>query len=201
MVDRNMSGAMLAALAQPSVTMCHLLDLELAEPVYLTDAAVRVTWSGRVYEPTALLSVSDVVEGMDMTLERATITLAGADQSVIAVLLLYEYLNRPGRLYTAVLTDDFSVIADPNVRIAGRLDSPSVTTDPESGTCTASIDIVSRWSPLGRKRGRYTNSASQSIYYPTDRGFDRVHDTEETIVWGKRGHRTRQILAGPRGGF
>jgi hypothetical protein len=184
---------MITALSEPSVRLCHLLELDLSPTVYLTDAAVQINWNGNTYFPSAVLSFSDIGETMDMALERVTVALSGVDQTIIAVLLLYEYINRAARLRRAMLTEELTVIADPNVLIAGRLDSPLVATDPESGTCTASIDIVSRWTPLGHRRGRYTNTEHQALFFSTDRGFDDVAETDEVIIWGKAGHYNRPI--------
>lgn len=200
-MPRNLTGAMVSALAQPSVMMCHLLELTLSESVYLTDAAVSLSWSGNVYQSAQLMSFSDVRESVDLALDRVTVGLSGVDQSVIALLLLYEYLNRPARIYKAVFDESWTVLADPNPLIVGRLDKPAIATDPESGTCTATIDIVSRFSPLGRRRGRYTNDADQQLHFPGDLAMQHVADAETTLVWGRRGHRNDPTLRVGLGGF
>jgi hypothetical protein len=200
-MNRNMTGGVIAALSQPSLKVCHLLDLDLSEPAYLTDAPSGFTWAGKAYAPSHLLRFGEITESLDLALHRTSVTISGVDQSGIAYLLLYEYLNRSARIYKALMTDALEIIADPVLLVSGRLDGPVVATDPEQGLCEISMDIVSRETPLGRSRARYTNPASQALLFPDDQGFEHVSEVEQTLVWGGKGHFTGTSIprgAGPR---
>lgn len=205
-MDRGMTGAMVSALSGDAVQLCHLVELSLSPTVYLTDAAVQLTWSGNVYQPSHLLSVSDVEETADYQEQRVSVGLSGVDQSVIALLLIYEYINRPAVIRKAVFDGDRTVVVDPCVVMRGRLDRPVIRTDPEAGTCDVSIDIVGRSTPLGQHRGRYTNSTSQQLHFTGDRGFEYVNDDDTMLIWGQVGHRTgyrqsRSVQPGTRRTF
>lgn len=190
MADRGMTGAMLAALAEPAVRVCHLVEFQLSEPVYLTNAATTLSWNSQSWAPAHLLSFSDIRETMSLELGRTTVSFSGVDQTGIALLLQYEYLNRKGIIRLACLTEALTVVDAPLTLVSGRLDKPSISVDPESGTCEVSIDIVTRETPLGRARARYTNSASQTLLFSGDRGFENVSEETATMVWGGRGHET-----------
>lgn len=189
MADRGMSGAMLAALTDDPVNVCHLLEFELSPTVYLTDAAFTLEWSGNTYVPSSLLGVDDITESLDYAEQRVSVVLSGVDQAAIALFLQYEYLNRVATIRKAVFDEDRVVVVDPCIVMRGRLDKPVVATDPEAGTCTVSIDIVGRSTPLGQHRGRMTNSASQHLWWPGDDGFEHVNGDDETLIWGKEGAR------------
>lgn len=192
MSDRGMTGAMISALAQESVNVCHLLEVSLdVQTVYLTDAAFALTWNGNTYLPSSLLSIEDVTETLGYEEQRVSVVLSGVDQAAIALFLLYEYINRPATVRKAVFDADRVVVIDPCVLMSGRLDRPVVATDPEAGTCTLSVDIVGRSTPLGQHRGRTTSSASQQLFFAGDLGFEHVNGDEEVLIWGQVGQRIR----------
>jgi len=191
-MDRGMTGAMITELQKESCTLCHLLTIELdAETVYLTDAAVNLSWNGQTYLASHFLSFSDINETTELVRNSCTVVLSGVDQAVTALLLIYEYAGRKASIRKAALDANLTVIASPCLIISGRIDKPVIATDPESGTCTASIEIVSRFSPLFTRRALYTNDEVQQSRYPGDKGFEHVHEEDEVIIWGSQGHRVR----------
>lgn len=196
-MDRGMTGAMIVALSEREVRACHLLWFFAGtQSLWMTDAAVDLSWDGHTWVRNHLLGFSDITESMDLELPRATVTFSGVDQSGIAIILQNEFLNRPAKIYKALLTESLSVIADPLLLFYGRMDAPKIAVDPEAGACTVSIDIVARFTPLGRARARYTNHASQQIVFPGDKGFEHVTDETTTLVWGGAGHRSTAIRGG-----
>lgn len=183
-MNRGLSAEVLAEIGSGSCRPVHLLEIDFSPTIYLTDAAIRVTWGGHVYEASPFLRFSDITESRDLLVTECTVGLSGVDQTVIALLLADTYLGRTARIRKAMLTESLAVIVDPGLIVEGRLDSPSISSDPSTGTCEASVSIVSRWAPLEKPAGRHTNDAQQKAIFAGDRCFENVTDEQTTLRWG-----------------
>ena len=187
-MTRTLTSPVLSGLSNQTARICHLLEVDLTPTVYLTDAGIHLTWNGHQYLASQFLQFSDIQETRELLINRCTVALSGVDQSIISLLLLDTYLGRGVRIRKAVLNEDLSVVVDPCLIMDGRIDKPIISTDPESGTCVASIDVISRWSPLQRPSGRHTNDAEQQAIFPGDLGFDQVVHEDAVIIWGGAGY-------------
>ena len=183
-MERSMTPAMLTEIAAAECRPVHLLEVDFNPTIYLTDAGTNVAWNGNTYLTSVFLQFSDVAEDRELLIQRCTIGLTGVDQAIIALLLQDDYLGRAVRIRKAMLTSALQVIVDPCLIMDGRMDRPVIATDPESGTCDCSVDVISRWSPLARPSGRHTNDADQQTLFPGDRGFENIPKMPQTIVWG-----------------
>lgn len=183
-MDRGASAAVLAELGASQCRPVHLLELEFSPAIYLTDAPVPLSWNGHTYLPSQFLRFGDIAENRDLTVNECVVGLSGVDQTVISLLLADDYLGRTARIRKAMLSEALAVVANPIPIIEGRIDAPAIATDPEAGTCEASITIVSRWAPLDKPAGRTTNDDDQQAHFPGDRGFENVTDEQTTLVWG-----------------
>lgn len=186
-MDRGATSAFLAELDKAVCRPVHLLEVDFgSETVRLTDAAVHLAWGGYSWLASQFLGFSPIEETSEAVVTRCTVSLSGVDQAVVALLLQETYFNRQGRIYKAFLAEDLQVIVDPTELIRGRLDKPMIETDPAAGTCTASVDIVSRFSPFETTSGRHTNDTDQQLWYPGDLGMQQVTQIQEPLAWGSQ---------------
>lgn len=183
-MDRGLSAVVVAEFGAETCRPVHLLELDFSPTIYLTDAAVALSWNGNTYLPSPFLRFSGIDETRDLLVNQCTVGLSGVDLTVPALLLQDDYLGRTARIRKAMLTEGLAVMPGPALLIEGRLDSPVIVVDPDAGTCEASVNIVSRWAPLERPAGRSTNDADQQVLFPGDRGFENVTDEQTTLIWG-----------------
>lgn len=188
MADRGMSGAMIAEVAKAEVRPCYLLELAFdSGSMFLTDAAIDITYLGNVYERTAgLLSFSGLSETGDLLVNQITMELAAADTSLaMAKILTDDFLDRPCRIFLALLNASAGVISSPVKIFEGRMDAPSIVEDPESGSSVVSVRGTPAWVDFGRRPGRHTNDEEQQFYFPGDKGFEFVSQIPKQIKWGR----------------
>lgn len=197
-MDRGMTAGMLTELAKDVNRPIHLVEIEWPTlTVRLTDAAVNLTWNSQTWLASQYLGFSGLEESADLIIPRCTITLSGVDQSVVSLLLQDSYFNRPARLRKGFITDALQVVVDPKILVDGRLDRPIITTNPDDGTCVASIDIVSRLAAFETGTGRHTNNEDQQKFFPGDLGFQYVSSEAEQILnWGQVRKPTEDAVRG-----
>lgn len=144
-----------------------------------------ITWDSKTWTGAGNLGgVSDIQETGDVQANGVTLSLSGIPSEMIALALDDARQGLPGKIWLGFMAADGSVVADPDVVFAGRLDVPQV--DDGATTCTISISYENRLRDLDRAREyRYTDE-SQKIFYPTDKGFEFVPSLQEwSGVWGK----------------
>lgn len=188
MVDRDMSALMIAEVAKAEIRPCYLLELVFdSGTMRLTDAAFDITYAGDVYQRTAgLLSFGGISETGDLLVNQITIELAGADTSLaMAKVLTDDFLDRPCRIYLALLNASAGVITSPVKIFEGRMDAPAIVEDPDTGTSTVSVRGTPAWVDFGRRPGRHTNDEEQQFYFPGDLGFEFVSQLPKQVKWGR----------------
>lgn len=181
---RSIDGDLLNAISQESCTLVHLLYVDFEPVVRLTDGPVNISWGGYTWTASQFLSFSPVQETASLLANSVTVGLSGVDQAVLAILLQERYLRRRAKIYLAALDEGLEVIGDALMLIDGRMDKPSITVDPDSGTVTATVEVVSIWSDLDRTSGRHTNNSEQQALYPGDLGFEPVASLPSELYWG-----------------
>lgn len=188
MADRGYSAAMLTELAKEGVRPAYLVQFQFdAATLFLTDAAQNITWGGNTYERTnGLLSFSGLRETGEPLVNTVTAVLSGVDTSIaMAKVLNDDFLDRPMLIYQAFRDSSHAVIASPELVFDGKMDGPTISEDPDAGTCTVSVKASGRWADFGRKPGRHTNNEEQQFYFSGDLGFDQVSEIPKVIVWGR----------------
>jgi len=184
-MDRDLSASLITEVAADHNRPIHLFEGEFdAGPLRLTDAGFDVDYAGDTYVSSQLLGHTAIQETRSLLINRVTITASGVDQTIIAILLADDFLNRPARIYKGFLNPTNTII-DVSLVVEGRMDAPKIVTDPETGTCVVSIDIAPQYSDFGRNPGRHTNTADQQIFFAGDLGFDFVTEIPKKIFWGR----------------
>lgn len=185
MSQRGATGAFLDEIAKAANRPVHLLEVDFNPYIYLTDAAVNLTWDGNIYLASQWLGFSGISETSELLVNSVTVSLSGADQQVVALLLQESYLNRRMKIRTAMLNEALQVIADPVLIFDGRMDRPTIAVDPDNGQVACSVEGISIWTDFDRRPGRHSNDAEQQNLFPGDKGFAQVSVIPDQIFWGR----------------
>lgn len=180
-------GADVANLAEWGADYCHpvhLLEMDFNPWVYLTDAAIDVSWNGNSYLASQFLGFGPIQETSELLVNTCSISLSGVDSAVVAILLQESYLNRHVKIRTAMLDSSLALIGTPVLVFDGRMDNPTITITGD--TVTVIVDGVSHWTDFDRRAGRHTNDAEQQTFFPGDRGFQPAGKIPKTVFWGAR---------------
>lgn len=196
MSGRGASAEVLAEWGKETNRPIHLLECDFNPWIYLTDAAVNITWNSNYYLSSTLLGFSSIAETSDLLVNSCTVSLSGVDQSVIALLLQETYLNRKMKIRTAMLDESLAVIASPVLIFDGRMDRPAIAVDPDNGTTVCTVEGVSHWVDFERRPGRHSNNNEQQKHFPGDLGFANVATLPDEIFWGIRQKLGDRLLPG-----
>lgn len=152
----------------------------------MTDGGIPVSFAGDLYEPDLHLDkdgIAVVEESLEITTSDWNVSLNISDEAdpVLQAFYADQYLNQTVTYYRQYIWDDgreeFKKLFE------GRMIEYEAN-DSEDGytiDVTASANIIN-WQ---QKRGRSTNSNSQNLLYPNDRGLDFAGTEISDIKWGK----------------
>jgi len=185
--QRGASAAVIAEVAKPANQPIHLFELYLSgATVFATDAYREIVWNGNAYPALGhLVGFSGVEESADLSVTQASVSLSGVDQTLIAAVLQYAYIDRRLVIRKAFLsTEGDAILIDPFPLFDGRVDAPVIAEDPDAGTCTVTLAVSSHWIDFERTPGRHTNHDEQQIWSPGDTGFSRISALNREIKWG-----------------
>ena len=184
MSGRGATPAVLTEWGKEVCITAHLYEIDFNPIVYLTDYTTDITWNGNQYLAAYGLGYSAISETSELLVNSCTISLSGVDQAVVAALLQETYLNRKIKVRLAMVDVDRVVHADPVLIFDGRMNRPTVVTDPDSGTVVCTVEGVSHWTDFERRKGRHSNNVEQQSHFPGDLGFANVASLPDQIFWG-----------------
>lgn len=144
-----------------------------------------IAWDGHDWTGAGnLAGVSAIEETGDVQANGVTLSLSGIPSALVSLVLEEARQGLPGTVWLGFLAADGTVVADPAIAFAGRLDVPQI----EDGATTATIAISyeNRLRDLERAREyRYTDE-SQKLFHPEDKGFEYVPSLQEwSGTWGR----------------
>ena len=130
-----------------------------------------------------ILGFSNFSEQADVTKSSLTISLSGADQTFISVVLNENIVNDAVTIFRGLLADDNSIIADPFLLYSGNIETFSVSESEKDSV--VNLGVVSHWADFDKKNGRKTNNTSQQRFFSTDVGMNFSSETVQDIKWGR----------------
>tara|TARA_R110000824_G_scaffold251905_1_gene440528 strand:- start:6673 stop:8412 length:1740 start_codon:yes stop_codon:yes gene_type:complete len=188
MANRSSTAAFQTEIVKSQSQPVHLVEIHFDAPTgvqYLTDAFVPVTYNSNTYQPLGyLLSFSNIDETTDLQVGNLTLNLSGIDKVYIKYVLEETFVDRKVIIRKAFLsTADDSLIANPIIIYQGNMNTPSVS---ESGdNSIVSVEVANQFVDFNKTPGRFTNSESQHLFYPNDKGFEYAPQIIKDIVWGR----------------
>lgn len=169
--------------------LCHLVDINLSTPVYMTNSYKDLSYNGNTYLRLGhMLSIGQITEDANMTASSVTINLSGVDQSFISAFLSESITNKVVNIYFGYLdsTGAFynnSPNSNPLKLYSGFIDTFSISETPDSKSII-SLRTANHWSAFNRKAGRRINDDDQQYFYSGDRGLQFAAETIENLQWG-----------------
>ena len=187
-MSRSLTTAIKNELATNDIRPVHLISIGFSTPVNFTDCSFPLTSSvsGSSITYTSsdhLIGISDFSEQTDVSKSSITLSLSGADQTFISVVLNENIINDSVTIHRGLLADDNTIIADPFLLYKGSIENFEIQEQPKSSTL--SLSIVSHWADFNKKNGRKTNNTSQQRFFSTDVGMDFSSQTVQDIRWGR----------------
>jgi len=187
-MTRSLTTAIKNELATNDIKPVHLITIGFGTPVNITDCSFDLTSS--VSGSSVTYSASDFIMGVsnhteetDITKSSVSISLSGADQTFISVVLNENVINDSVSIFRGLLADDNTLIADPFLLYKGNIESFEIQEGEKDST--VGLSIVSHWADFEKKNGRKTNNTSQQRFFSTDVGMDFSSQTVQDIKWGR----------------
>tara|TARA_R110000868_G_scaffold403432_1_gene680711 strand:+ start:143 stop:697 length:555 start_codon:yes stop_codon:yes gene_type:complete len=184
-MTRSIDAATIAELAKDNFNLATLIKFDLSSTLYLTDwdrdlSALSQTWSSSAH----FLGVSDVTETSNLRVNTLDVTLSGVEQAYVAIFLAQNYIDRPAQIYRAAIDGSDAVIGSPILLFSGLITGYAIQDGKDTSTIT--VQLASHWKDFEKEVGRKTNHNSQSIHFPSDKGFEFAAKTIKDLKWGRK---------------
>lgn len=167
----------------------HFVSVHLDDyTLYMNDSYKPIIFNGHDYLALGnLMAFSDIEESAELIVSSMTLSLSGVNQQMISVVLNEEYIDRQVKVYTGFLDVATHVLLDTPVLIfEGKIDTPSISEDPDAGYSIVSISVTNAWIDFTRSTGRHANNEEQQILFPGDLGFEFAAQNTSELVWGEK---------------
>ena len=92
-------------------------------------------------------------------------------------------MDKRAWVYRGFLDDNQELISSPFLLFDGRIENLNIEED--ETTSSVNISIASHWADFDKTKGRRTNTNSQRLHFPNDKGFDYASQTAKEIKWGR----------------
>jgi len=194
-VSRDLHAQTSAALSNSDLQIFHLVTFYFDTEMRLTDHAHDISYDLGAGTETftssgRLSSATDVTEDLEMSNQKFTIVLTGANEADIALALAENYNNKRVVVYRGFYDDtgattDANIIPTPFILFEGTVDSFSINDDPEAGESNVAWKIASHWADWDRVTGRRCNTQNAQAYFADEEGFSHVYDQVGEKTWGR----------------
>ena len=187
-MSRSLTTAIKNELATNDIRPVHLISIGFGTPVNITDCSFSLTSSVSGSSVTYLASdfimdISDFSEQTELSKSSLSLSLSGADQTFISVVLSENITNDSVDIYRGFLDSSNSLISNPFLFYKGQIDEFTIGETDTASTVT--LNIVSHWADFEKKNGRKTNNTSQQRFFSTDVGMDFSSENVLDIKWGR----------------
>ena len=164
--------------------MCHLLEIHLSSTSYITDAGHDISYGGNSYQASShFLNVQTVKESAELRVGSTKLILSGVEQSFVSAFLSSGYVSSQVRILRAFLDTNNVIVGAPVLIYDGRINGYNVKDTMD--TSVIELDVASHWSDFEKRSGRKTNSNSQGLFFPSDKGFDFAANIVKDLKWGR----------------
>ena len=179
---RGLSGSLTTELANQSVKPIVLVEILFPTPQRLTNHYKDITHNSNTYLASShLLSVSGNTESTEVNVSSFQIELSAVESSFVSIVLNNVVSNDEVTVDVGFLDSSDALIDTFNFN-KGFIDSYSI--DTEKGRLV--LNCTSHFSDFSRVAGSKTNTGSQQIFFPNDRGMDFAGLTVQDILWGRK---------------
>lgn len=162
---------------------CHLFQLFLnGVTFYLTEAGHDIEYDGNTYLGNGqILDIDEIKETADLRVNEVGITFSLADQSILALLLGNNQIDRDVFVLRA-FTNNGVVIPDPVMLFFGKVSGFNTDTTLEDSELQ--VKVSGPYADWQTTAGRRTTEAGQQRVFPNDRGMEFANQVREELRWG-----------------
>ncbi len=172
-MSRGLSSSIKTELAKGSFIMAHLVKLEFNATYYYTDYSSDIVDGSDTYSANGFLQkIGSISESTGLTTGSLSVTLSGVNQTLISDLLGNGHIHRKVTVKRAFINSSTNALIDSISIYSGRVESMEIADSDK--TSIINLRVANHWSDFGRMSGRMTNSASQQQFFPDDKGFDFI---------------------------
>lgn len=183
-MSRGVTVGMEAALAASNLRPALLVEMQFdSGTLYATNLPTSVSWNSHTWIGLGGLgSITAVEEGENIQAYGLALTLSGVDPANVSIALGEQYQGRPVKVYMALFSDSYAIIADPLLVFRGRMDNMEMD---RGDTFTIRVNCEGRLADFERARVRRYNHEDQIAVYPSDKFFEFVPQmVEKPLDWG-----------------
>ena len=185
---RGLSSDVKTEMATGNISPVHLIHLNFATPLYLTDCGFDLTssisGSSRTYTASGhILNVGNTQESSEPIKNSLNLTLSGVDQTYISIVLNENIINSDVFIYRGYLDANLALISDPFLLFYGTIDEYKISDD--TNTARLNLTVTSHWGNFSKTSGRTTTDNSQKRFFPNDKGMTFSALTVRDIRWGR----------------
>lgn len=166
----------------------HFVSVHLdSYTLYMNDSYKSIEFNGHEYLAIGhLMGFSNIEESAELIVSSMTLSLSGVGQEWIKIVLSEKYINREVKVYLGFTdVDSHNLIETPILIFDGRIDTPTISENPDSGSSTVSISATNAWVDFTRRTGRHSNNEEQQVLFPGDKGFEFAAQNISELVWGE----------------
>ena len=194
MANRGSTSAFQTEIVKSQSQPIHLIDVVFDDTTHrLTDAFITITYDGNAYSALGyLLNFSVIEETSEILANRLSIQLSGVGSTYINEVLTPDYIDRQVIIRKGFLNSSNALIADPIIIFDGRMDNPSISENGSDGSATVTITASNQFINFSMINGRYTNNASQQLFYDNDNFFSYASEINKDVQWGATSEQTAQ---------
>ena len=183
-MTRSLTTAVKNQLATNDIRPVHLITIGFGTPINITDCSFPLTssvsGSSITYNTSDfILGISNFEEKTDITKATLNLTLSGAEQSFISVVLNENVVNDSVVIYRGLLDNSNSLIADPILLYEGTIEGFEI--NETKTTSFVNLKVVSHWADFDKRAGRKTNNTSQQRFFANDVGFEFASEVVKDI--------------------
>ena len=189
---RGLGSTITTELAKDRLRFADLLELHFddsSNQLFLTNGPVDITvntstTTGKTFAANGeLLSFDTITETGQARVNQVNFALSGASNTITNLFLNNDYVDRRIVIYRLFFNNESVAIGTPIMLFDGEMTSFSIN---ESGTSsTVNVTSSSVFYDFDRIAGRRTNSTSQQMHFPLDKGMDFAAVVDDRIRWGK----------------
>jgi hypothetical protein len=157
MANRGSTTAFQTEIKKDQSHPLHLIEVYLdSATYYVTDNYRDVVYDSNTYNALGFfLNFANIEESTEVTASRITLSLSGVDQQYTNLFLTENYVDRRVVIRKAFINTSNALIADPVTIFDGRLDSPVITEDADTGLATIAVVASNQFVDFEKTPGRY----------------------------------------------
>ena len=171
-MSRGLSSSIKTEIAKGSFVMGHLVKLEFNSTYYYTDFSSDIVDVDTYSANGFLMKIGSVTETAGLTTGSLSLSLSGVNQTLISDLLGNGHIHRKVIVKRAFINASTNALIESFSIYTGRVEGMDITDSDK--TSLINLRIANQWSDFARLSGRRTNSASQNQFFPDDKGFDFI---------------------------